>query len=475
MTLRAAAAAVLVVFAGGAARVAAARAPAVADAPATASTLRAEIALLAASAATPRAEEAPPDSALDRFLGDMSDSTGAYFGITAARPDTAGLDSALAFGLAHPGAGDRRRPSLSFRPDLGFSRVDGPVYGAGAGIGRASDLGRLEGLIAWASGPNDVLGGGTFRRSWQGADAAWSLALYAGRRTDGMDRDTNDIALSMLRAFFSGTDYKHYLRRDGFDASLARETPTWRAQAGYRDMLERPLATSATWNLVNAEPVVTGNLPATRGRNREFALEAAVRLPRAPVWCEVGYASSSGATGSDFEYRRTRAALAADLAAGRGLAIVPQFSYRRLTGEAVPQASFYLGGSNSMRGILGATRGGTGMVLTRLDLIHSDDLLALARIPHPAWLPIQAGAFAAGGATWGTDPYGGPERGVLDWPDEEHWISEAGAALLWRPGLPDPAGFFRFSYAWPLGPDRESARFTASYSRALALVKPLGE
>jgi hypothetical protein len=54
-------------------------------------------------------------------------------------------------------------------------------------------------------------------------------------------------------------------------------------------------------------------------------------------------------------------------------------------------------------------------------------------------------------------------------------VSEAGAALLWRPGLPDPAGFFRFSYAWPLGPARESARFTATYSRALALVKPIGD
>jgi hypothetical protein len=115
------------------------------------------------------------------------------------------------------------------------------------------------------------------------------------------------------------------------------------------------------------------------------------------------------------------------------------------------------------------------MALARLDLIESDDVLALARIPHPAWLPIQAGAYASAGATWGADPYGGPARGGLSLPDEEHWVSEAGAALLWRPGLPDPSGFFRFSYAWPLGPARESARFTATYSRALALVKPIGD
>jgi len=226
---------------------------------------------------------------------------------------------------------------------------------------------------------------------------------------------------------------------------------------------------------VNAEPVVVGNLPAARGRTREFTLEAGVRTPGIPVRAEIGYVSSSAATGSDFEYRRTRAALAGDFGIARRIAIVPQLAYGRLTGDALPQESFYLGGSNSSRGLLGATRGGTGQALARLDLIGSDDILALAHLPHPAWLPIQVGAFATAGAVWGTDPYGGPARGGVDWPDSEHWVSEAGGALLWRPGLPDPAGFFRFSYAWPLGPPRESAGFTASYSRAIALVKPIGE
>jgi len=422
-----------------------------------------------------QAEPAPPDSGLDRFLGSMSDSTSAFFGMTAARPDTAGLDSALSYGLAHPEALDRRGRSLAFGPDLGFSRVDGPFYGATAAIGRARALGRLEGRIGWASGPNDVLGGGTLRLTRLRGDAAWSLRLGAGRRTDGMDPDHDDIMLSMLRAFFSGTDYKHYLRRDGFEASLGRENETWRATARYRDVLEAPIATSATWNLVHAEPVVAGNLQAARGHNHEFEIEATTRLPYVPVVAEVQYASSSGAAGSDFEYRRVRAALAGDFAAWGWLAIVPQLSYGRLAGNEVPQASFYFGGSNSSRGLLGASRGGSGSALARLDLIGADDLFAIARIPHPAWLPIQPGAFVVAGAVWGTDPLGGPVRGGLDWPDEEHWVSEAGAALLWRPGLPDPTGFFRFSYAWPLGPGRESARFTASYSRAIQLVNPIGD
>ena len=431
----------------------------------------------AIAGAIPRAESAPADTALERFLGSMSDSTAAFFGATAAHTDTAGLDSALTYGLAHPRKNDLPRFPITWNHvDLGFSRVDGPVYGTGVSIGRPARLGKLDGLVDWASGPNDVLGGATYRRTSRlGEAAAWSLQLYAGRRTDGMDRDFEDVQLAMLRAFFSGTDYKHYLRRDGFEGSLARETGTWRARVAYRDMLESPIATSATWNLFNAEPVVIGNLPAARGRTREFTVETGVRTPGIPVRAEIAYISSSNATGSDFEYRRTRAALAGDFALAGRIAIVPQFAYGRLTGDALPQESFYLGGTNSSRGLLGATRGGTGQVLVRLDVIGSDDILALAHLPHPAWLPIQVGAFATAGAVWGADPYGGPARGGVDWPDQEHWVSEAGGALLWRPGLPDPAGFFRFSYAWPLGPARESAGFTASYSRAIALVKPIGE
>jgi len=429
--------------------------------------------LLALGAGVARAELAPPDSALDRFLCGLSDSTDAYFGLSAGRADTAGFDSALVYGLAHPGAGERVSWRPSIGPDLGFNRVDGPRYGAVAAIGRASRRGRLEGRLGWASGPGDLLGGGTLLRSMARGGATWSLRLHAGRFTQSMNRDFGGLRLAMLDAFVTGKDYVHYLRRDGFEASLARETATWRAAAGFRDMLETPISTHATWNLSKAEPVLRDNLPAWRGRNLELTLEAAARWPFAPVWSEIQHASSSGAAGSDFEYRRIRAALAGDFAVGRWLAIVPQLSYGRLSGQAPPQAAFYLGGSHTLRSIPGGARGGTGMALARLDLIEVHDLLA--RLPHPAWLPLQAGAFAAAGAAWGADPYGGPRRGGLSLPDAEHWASEAGASLLWRPGLPDPAWFLRLSRAWPLGPGREGARFTLSYSRALDLVERLGE
>jgi hypothetical protein len=259
------------------------------------------------------------------------------------------------------------------------------------------------------------------------------------------------------------------------DATLGRSSDTWRAEAGYRNLLERPIETSATWNLTGSHLDVIENLPAARGRNQEFRFEAGSRLLKTPAWAEVRYASSSHAMGSDFDYRRTRLAFAADLAVGRWLAVVPQLGYGRLSGTAVPQASFYIGGPNTIRSIKTSTRGGTGLTLARLDLIESHDLLQVARIPHPAWLPLQVSAFAAAGAVWGTDPYGGPLRGGVDWPDAEHWVSEAGAALLWRPGIPDPTGFLRFSYALPLGPDRESSRFKISYSRALGMLRRIEE
>ena len=58
-----------------------------------------------------RAEVAPGDSLLDAYVRSLSDSTDAWFGSTAAAVDTAGLDSALAAGLARRGFGRWRNPS----------------------------------------------------------------------------------------------------------------------------------------------------------------------------------------------------------------------------------------------------------------------------------------------------------------------------------------------------------------------------
>ena len=64
-----------------------------------------------------------------------------------------------------------------------------------------------------------------------------------------MDRDRTERILAALRAFLIGKDRKHYLRRDGYEVLLDRESRTLRVGVGYRDMLESPMVTTTTWNL----------------------------------------------------------------------------------------------------------------------------------------------------------------------------------------------------------------------------------
>lgn len=428
---------------------------------------------LAFAAAPARAEDAPADTSLQRFLGGLSDSTDAYFGMSAARPDTTGLDSALAYRLAH----SEPRPKISLMPELypwlGFNRVDGGVMGGGLALGRRSRLGRLSGRAAWANGPDLVLGEGVYEKTLPGDESSWSLRLGAGRMTHGMDRDFGELRLAQVRALLSGSDTKRYLRRDGFRAQLGRETPIWRAAVEYRDELESPLPVVATWNLLDATLEVVDNLPAARGRARELEWSSTMRFGRLPLAAEVDYATSGNAIGSDFEYRRLRLAFAGDLALGRWLAVVPQLSWGRVTGQALPQNSFYLGGSRTLRHLRGSSLGGSRMALARLDLIGVPDLLALAHIPHPDALPLQGAVFAGVGAAWGRDPYGGPGSPEDAWPGSELWKSEAGVSLLYRPGIPDPNGFLRFSYAWPLGASDDPGRFTITFARGLDLLRPL--
>lgn len=429
---------------------------------------------LGAPGAPAFAEDAPTDSLLHRFLHGLADSSDTYFGITAVPTDTAGLDSALAEGLAHPGAAPRRPSRLSWGPDLAFNRVDGPYYGLGLGYGRRYGAGRLNANAGYAVGPNDWRGGLSYSKSFRQPGARWHFVLDGSSASHAMDRDASDVRLGQLRAFLAGADTRRYLLREGVSARIERERPTWRLSATFRAMDESPLDVTTTWNLAGATPVVPDNVAATRGRNHEFEYEATARLPRLPFTAEVNYTTSGHSIGSDFEFRRTHVTLSGDVRATRWLSLVPQAVYGRLTGQMAPQDAFYLGGSRSLRAIEGYSLGGTGVALARLDAIFLPDLLELARLPHPDALPIQGALFGAIGAVWGRDPYGGPGGVEEDFPEHYDWLPEAGLSLLYRPGLPDPDGFLRFSWAYRLGPDRGGARFTVTYSRGVDLLKPLG-
>jgi hypothetical protein len=426
---------------------------------------------LAASGTTARADEAAPaDTTLGRYLGGLRDSTDVYFGRSAAPLDTAGLDSSLAWGLAHPDAPRRPQSALTLVPTFRFNRADGPVYGGTVGLGHLVQEGRITGRLSWAVGPRDLLGGAAYERRLVRGPAEWRFSASGGRRTNLIDRERSDKSFAAFRALTTGSDSRHYMREDGFSVSLQRETPVWRIKVGYNDDLQSPLPTTTTWSLSGARADPIFNLPARFGRMREIEYEAGVQLPVVPVFLQAQYATASDAIGSDFEYRRSRLAASGDWALGESFSIVPQVAYGRLSGEAVPQASFYMGGTRSLRSIKGSSRGGTGLALARLDLIGHDDVLALMRIPHPDAFPLHMGAFIASGVVWGVDPYGGPTIPGLDWPNREDWLHEAGIQVLFRPGIPESDGYLRISYAWPLGPADRDPRWTITYSRALDLV-----
>lgn len=413
---------------------------------------------------------AEPDSTLDGFLNQLADSTSDYFGASAAPVDTAGLDSALAYGLAHPRA-RRARLRPSFIPDFKFNRVDGPVYLLGMAIGAASGPGELHAEAGYASGPNDVLWQARGNRIFNGLGGRWRLTVGGGLVTGSMDRERTGGRLAGVTAFFMGKDDNHYLRRLGFDVGLQREASFAQLGVRYRDMDESPIATSAGWNLFDRPLSTYDNLAAFPGRAREFEYLAVARVDPFPAEAELIHQTSGNAIGSDFEYRRTRIALSGDIGLAGRATLMPQLVYGRLTGQALPQASFYLGGSRSMRSMSSSARGGTGYAQARLEAIGADDVLESLRIPHPAFLPLQLGLFAGVGAVWGVDPFGGPSRSGGDWPDKEHWVSEAGVSLIYQPGVPSPTTLVRLNYAWPIGPERESSSFSVSISHAMDLLR----
>jgi hypothetical protein len=320
------------------------------------------------------------------------------------------------------------------------------------------------------------LGGLAYEKRWGRArdPVWWKLEASGGRFTYPMDRDRSDLILAWSRALFTGSDHQRYLRRDGVRGLIERETPTWRVGVGYRDELESPLDVTTTWNLLDRPLSVIDNLPAQFGRAHEVQFFGTVRLPLLPGFAQIEHFTSSEKLGSDFDYRRTRAAVGFEIPVGRILSIVQQMEYGRLTGTFAPQVAFYTGGSRSLRTLESGSRGGTGKALARLDLIGAPEAFGTGAVaPSPA-LAFQLGAFAAIGSIWGPDPFGVESSPDRDWPDAREWLSEAGLSLLYRPGLPDPTGFVHCDVAWPVGPkDDRGMQVSIYYARPLYLVRPI--
>ena len=426
--------------------------------------------------AVARADQpAAADSRLGRYLDNLADSTNTHFGELAAPIDTTGLDSARVFALDHPERwGYRKRHGLSLHPVFEFNRVDGPVMGAGAALGKAHQWGKLGGDWAWAAGPNLALGHVSYLKTLRRDNERWDLSLWGGRGTPAMDREYERHDLRTFAAFISGRGREQFERQDGVVVRLSREGRAHRLSAAYRDELESPLVTTATWNLRKKRPEVIDNLAASFGRARELQYELLWRVPKSPVIAQLEHATSSHAINSDFEYRRTRAVLGADLAIGRVVALVPQVEYGALKGELIPQAAFTLGGPHTLRSIPYATVGGSRLALAKLDVIMVRDVFELLHLPGASPVPVQLAAFGAVGAAWGRDPYTGVVRPGLDWPNAADWHKEVGVAVMFQPGIPDPAMFVRLNWARAVGPSHAGDRFTISIGRGLDRLGKFG-
>ena len=430
----------------------------------------------AAAAHADSVKAAPTDSTLDQYLGGLRDSTDVFFGRVATPLDTTGLDSAgvANFSRSHPKG--RLGP---VKPDFGvsfrFNRVDGPVYGGGLTLTSADRLGQVTGRALYAVGPNQWQWTVNWSRRWGGFERGTSLEVTGGSETSTMDRllpvSVGD-PLATLGALVRGYDSRFFLRRDGWAAALTYERSAWHGTLGWRDAIEIAQATTTSWNFVSRPLDPFENLAASHGRAREAMAALGGTLGRLPLQFEGSYRASSPQLGSDFDYRLARIALGADLSLGRTSALVPQAVFAQVNGDALPQESFYLGGVSTLTTLRTARLAGSSAVLARLDWIGTRDLLALAHIPHPAYLPLQGDLFVSSGAISGSDPFGGPERAGDVWSNRGAWHSEGGIALVWQPGLPDPTSVARLAVAWPMGPSDHQARVTLTFSNILFMLAP---
>jgi hypothetical protein len=431
------------------------------------------LALLAALACAPvaaRAQSAaPPDSGLGRYLGGMADSTDAYFGASAAPPDTAGLDSVLFDSAEKP----RRDFGFGVAPSFDFDRVNGSTPGASAWIGerqpdpQRTGWGRLAFSASHANGPNTTLGGVRFTdRVWL-LRQPFDLDLWGGRRTSNMDRDDSSRLLTLLRAIGWGKDWTQYYRSEGFQGRIENPHDGWWIVAGYQDVLQDPLDVTATWTLFrDGELEMPVNLAAARGRVRELSGRFGGQLPRVPLQLEVALLNASRRMGSDLDYRRLRASAGLDLTLGRWASLVPQLAYGRLAGDVVPQNSFYIGGDRTLRSLHRDERAGTGAAVGKVQLLGARPVLPWAVMPMGPEL------FAASGAVWGLDSWTGVVRPGERWPEAREWRSEVGAGLVYSSPIFPGGGAFHVNCAWPVGAYAGPPHWSFSFTTAFDLMGP---
>jgi hypothetical protein len=303
--------------------------------------------------------------------------------------------------------------------------------------------------------------------------ARLGLRLAAGRYTLAFDRDYYEPILTSINAFFVGEDRHQYLRRDGFSTSLRLSAEPGFVFAGWRDQLESSLPYTTDWYVFGHGPELPFNDPATFGRVSELTFGGDADIPGTRFRVNAMYWTSDPRMDSDMLYRRTRVSVGGDVSVGSHFSLVPQVTYGVLRGETPPQEAFTLGGVANLRTLKRNELSGAGRAYGRVDLILVDDVGRPLRLPIPARLPLQLGMFAGSGAVWGRDPVSGdavPTTRLT--PNQDEFLSEVGAGVMLRFGIPNPLTALRFEVAFPIGPDGRGAAYALAFQQPLNLLPP---
>lgn len=420
----------------------------------------------------------------DRFLRGLADTTDVFFGRTSVEFDTTGLDSMVAArGGATALPGDSLSPAYhgggvrqSLRPIGRWNRSEGAALGATTKLSHPT-LGGVE------------LGGsyGYSNQEWR-YSLGWSRTLRnrppppldESELQFGETRESSRLVLSAryadetlpfapehahevtsaLRALATGLDGQSVYERRAFVAQLAWiASASFRAALGYRDGEDETMQRTQRFSLWGARtrvPPLTAADPDTYGE----------------VFGSLGWKAAGGVVSTRFEGQftgpdrwRLRTALGRAQDLGSWIRAYTQLEAGAAASHAPRQLRFELGGSSAVPTLEYGYGGADHLLLGTFEVSLARDLLRDVRLPHPAWVVLQPGVFVHGGAVWDE-----ATNHVTGTPEARDWRGAAGISLLYRPGLPGPAEYWRFRIGWPLGRESGHARLAVEIGRAFDLV-----
>jgi hypothetical protein len=411
------------------------------------------------------------DSSLGAYLSSLRDSTHAFFAGDTLAFDTTATDSLDRVFREHPelapkrarGEYDDRRQGSENSPLLRLNRLEGLFLGSRLQLHGTQGW---PGALSAATGRSFGLHEGRYALGWTRAfgdeERTLSLHLSAYRSTEYLDaRQVEPEPLMAGPELRARRDEMNY-RREGWRARAVLRT-TWLALEGqYRDEQAHPLDYPGGFSelLLNGTALDRRSAPGT-----VRALGAAVALGAQGVDGLLKAGFEHAGLGGRFEFNRVRVDAARLFRVGSSGLLALQAEWSAADSGAPAQERFYAGGSTALQGYPVGALAGRQMYLGRATLLLGPDVLASARIPHPKWLPLSLALFAETGAVPEVPPGGGlsPRK-----PAGDAWASDVGVGLWYRPGLPDPFGYLKFSAALPVGPRSDhKVRWTLTWNRLL--------